>query len=153
MHIYILHFDTKLHHAEHYIGATRYLKRRLTAHAQGHAARLTHALVKEGIEWKLASVFQCAYHGFALERKLKDQKNAHRYCSICNRIPARTPLGTRLDLSLIPFPIDSATLRKLSHATTVDMPDSAILDDADGECPKGLPLGKEEMEDNGYMGF
>jgi len=101
MPVYILHFETPLHHAKHYVGFSqnkRTLKQRLEHHKHtnwtppepgekigkctGPGANFMGVVNHFGIEWKLAKVFQNADRNF--ERKLKNTNNTARYCPICN---------------------------------------------------------------------
>lgn len=80
--VYLLHFDPKLHHASHYIGfAKSSIEERVLQHQQGQGAALTKAAVAAGIELKLVRFWE---GDRALERRLKNQKNAPRLCPICN---------------------------------------------------------------------
>lgn len=84
-HIYLLHFEVKLHHASHYLGSTTDLDRRLTDHATGRGARLTQVLLELGIEWKLARLW-IARRGTNLrevERHVKRHANGRRLCPVC----------------------------------------------------------------------
>jgi predicted GIY-YIG superfamily endonuclease len=116
MYIYILHFDTKLHHAEHYVGSAANVPARLEDHAKGHGARLTQVLIEKGITWRLGAVAQChdPKHRRVCERHLKNMKKARLFCEICcgehaRRIPNTQPLllemfkGMNLSENEIPF--------------------------------------------------
>jgi predicted GIY-YIG superfamily endonuclease len=82
MTVYILHFETKLHHAQHYLGFARDLDVRLMQHANGTGARLLKAVGEAGISWRVARTWD---GGWGLERYLKRQKNGPRLCPICQR--------------------------------------------------------------------
>jgi predicted GIY-YIG superfamily endonuclease len=90
--VYLLHFDPKLHHASHYIGfAKSSIEQRVLQHQQGQGAALTKAAVAAGIELKLVRSWE---GDRALERRLKNQKNAPRLCPICNiALKTVTPLS------------------------------------------------------------
>lgn len=79
---YLIHFDTPLAHARHYLGWTTNLPMRLEAHAKGNGSRIMEVINERGIGWQLARVWP---GGRALERQLKRQKNSPRLCPICNR--------------------------------------------------------------------
>ena len=82
--VYVLHFDTPLHHAQHYIGSTTNLKERLIRHAKGQGARLTQVLVANGKGWKVGGLFQVEVgEERAAEREAKKSHNGGRYCSLC----------------------------------------------------------------------
>jgi predicted GIY-YIG superfamily endonuclease len=82
MTVYLLHFQTKLHHARHYVGYAEHVKRRLAHHRQGTGARILAACNERGIGYDLARTWDGAGRGF--ERKLKRCKNAARYCPVCS---------------------------------------------------------------------
>jgi predicted GIY-YIG superfamily endonuclease len=85
--VYLIHFDTPLHHARHYLGWTTDLEARLEAHRQGNGARLMEVITEAGITWKLARTWE---GGRELERHLKRQKNSPRFCPICQEKGARS---------------------------------------------------------------
>lgn len=84
--VYLLHFETRLHHAQHYIGWVsdrRGLARRLEEHRRGRGARIMAAIVRAGIDFHLVAI----WHGSrAFERRLKRQKNASRLCPVCRAL-------------------------------------------------------------------
>jgi hypothetical protein len=98
--VYLLHFSepiSPLHTAQHYLGWTNDLYRRLRAHEQGHGARLTQVALERGIRWRLAAIWP-GDRGY--ERLLKRRKGAPRFCPICQRLQRVSPLGVHCD---IPF--------------------------------------------------
>lgn len=118
--IYILHFHTKLSHAQHYVGCTRSPLQRLTAHANGAGSTLTRALMAEEIEWSLGSLFTCNQRRLReLERKLKDQHNTERYCGICNKLPARFYGTQHYPIEMLPWSPTSTALRRSATRETV----------------------------------
>lgn len=86
MTVYILHLDTPLHHARHYVGFSqngRTLTARIEHHRNGTArCSFTNALHRVGITFTLARVFKGADRHY--ERSLKNTKNVSYYCPICN---------------------------------------------------------------------
>ena len=88
--VYLLHFDSPLGNpanargmASHYLGYTDSLKRRLNDHKNGQGARIMAVLKEKGITWQLARTW---FNGSrAMERQLKNQKNAPRLCPICHK--------------------------------------------------------------------
>ena len=46
--VYIIHFDKKYHHCQHYIGITSDIMNRLQKHRQCGGSRLTRAVVRSG---------------------------------------------------------------------------------------------------------
>lgn len=81
MTVYLIHFNQKLHHAQHYLGSSDDLAARLDVHRNGHGARLIQVITALGISWQLARTWP---GGRQLERRLKNQKNGPRLCPICN---------------------------------------------------------------------
>ncbi len=79
--VYLIHFNTPLFHAKHYMGSTDSLKRRLAEHRSGNGSRLMEVITEKGIGWQLAKTWP---GGRAEERKLKRQKHGPRLCPICN---------------------------------------------------------------------
>ena len=86
MTVYLLHFQTKYHHAGHYLGSTNSLKKRLAEHKSGHGARLMAVVSDAGIGFELARTWD---GGRTLEKKLKQQKNGKRLCPICQKTEAQ----------------------------------------------------------------
>lgn len=84
MMVYVLHFDSPLHHARHYVGWTksgRTLKARIERHQNCQGAKIMKACVLNGITFTLARVFKKGDRNF--ERKLKKTHNTKQYCPIC----------------------------------------------------------------------
>ena len=83
-HIYLLHFDRKVHHAQHYLGwAIRgKLFARLAQHEAGNGASspLVRALLDAGGHFVLARVWEGDRF---LERRLKNRRNARHLCPVC----------------------------------------------------------------------
>jgi len=78
--IYLIHFNEKLKHSQHYLGFTEDLDSRLERHRAGNGARLMEVVTKAGIEWKLARTW---LGDRKLERKLKSRKASTRLCPLC----------------------------------------------------------------------
>ena len=87
--IYLIHFDRSLHHARHYLGATRNLHQRLEQHAHGRGARLTQEIVDLGIGWQLAAVW-ITNKLWTSEQHAKRQKHGPKYCPLCNPTTQKT---------------------------------------------------------------
>ncbi len=79
MTVYLLHFNTRLAHAGHYMGSTDSLKRRLAEHRSGNGSRLMQVIGQLGIEWQLAKTWP---GGRREERQLKRQKHGPRLCRL-----------------------------------------------------------------------
>lgn len=80
MTVYLIHLDTPLAHARHYLGCTEDLERRIKRHRSGRGARLMVAVRAAGITWQLVRTWA---GGFDLERKLKSRHQASDYCPLC----------------------------------------------------------------------
>lgn len=78
--VYLIHFEHKLHHAQHYIGYTDNVERRMKRHREGNGSKLISAITKVGIAWELVRVWE---GDRTLERKLKNRKKARDLCPIC----------------------------------------------------------------------
>ncbi len=83
MAVYLLHFETRLHHAGHYLGYAKDVQARIAEHASGHGARLTQVIAEKGITFTVARIWPRGSR--KLERQLKNQKNAPRLCPICRQ--------------------------------------------------------------------
>jgi predicted GIY-YIG superfamily endonuclease len=80
--VYLIHFQTKLHHAQHYLGfVERNLSRRIKKHQSGSGAKLLAALNRAGIAWDVVRVWQDGDRHF--ERTLKNRKKARCLCPVC----------------------------------------------------------------------
>lgn len=89
MAVYLLHLDKPLGNpekahgqAQHYIGYCRgSVEDRIAKHRNGNGAKLTAAAAENGIEMIVVRTWS---GGRDFERHLKAQKNAKRFCPICN---------------------------------------------------------------------
>ena len=80
--VYLIHFQTRLHHAGHYIGFTDNLQARIQQHSSGQGARLLQVLNEKEIPWNVVRIWPEGTKG--LESELKHQKHGPRLCPICN---------------------------------------------------------------------
>lgn len=82
--VYLIHFSTHFHHAQHYIGFVEKgnLKRRMTHHRNGSGANLMKHVSNAGIDWQVARTWKDGDRDF--ERRLKKCKKPFRFCPICN---------------------------------------------------------------------
>ena len=85
--VYLLHFEQSIGsptnpkgRANHYIGWTTDLDKRLHQHRRGWSACIVKAFKKAGIKFVLAATWE---GDRALERSLKNKKHASRFCPIC----------------------------------------------------------------------
>lgn len=81
--VYVIHFDTPLHHAQHYVGSSDNIERRLMEHAKGNGARLLQVLREKAIGWKVTLTIETDTPR-ELERQIKRQKNGRKMCPMCN---------------------------------------------------------------------
>jgi predicted GIY-YIG superfamily endonuclease len=83
--LYLIHADEKLHHAQHYLGFTTNLGRRLDDHilGAGRGARLVEVYNQAGIHWRVVRVWPKGTR--TDERRLKNQKHGPRLCPVCNQ--------------------------------------------------------------------
>ena len=86
--VYLIHFarplgdlDNPRGQAQHYMGWTGDLTTRLQAHRTGNGSAIMAAVAREGIGWRCVRTWA---GGRDLERQLKRQHNAPRFCPICN---------------------------------------------------------------------
>jgi len=80
--VYLIHFQTKLHHAEHYLGFVEHnLPQRLKKHKAGTGAKLLAALNRAGIAWDVVRVWKDGDRHF--ERQLKNRKKSRCLCPVC----------------------------------------------------------------------
>lgn len=82
--IYLLHFDSPLSHARHYLGfCTAYerLDSRFEYHAKGNGSRLLAAVQERGITWRLARLWRGTRND---ERAFKNLHAAKKYCPLCS---------------------------------------------------------------------
>lgn len=85
--VYLLHFDEPIspfHTTRHYIGFADNVASRIESHINGNskAARLTQVAKERGINFRLVRVWEYQRRDF--ERKLKNRKNAPKFCPCCN---------------------------------------------------------------------
>jgi len=83
MSVYILHFNEKFYHAQHYVGCTENMQRRTREHLHCYpcGSNLVRAVIKKGIEVVVAKVYPDGDR--ALEKKIKATKNTSKLCPIC----------------------------------------------------------------------
>lgn len=79
--IYIIHFDQKYKHAQHYIGFSDDPVKRSVRHKKSNGSKLLRAVKKAGISFRVVRIIEGDRHA---ERKLKNQNNSRRFCPVCN---------------------------------------------------------------------
>ena len=80
--LYLIHFEAKYEHAQHYLGLSNDLQRRLEEHHIGQGNALMKAVTLAGIPWSVVRTWNDSDR--MEERRLKNQKNAWRLCPVCN---------------------------------------------------------------------
>ena len=79
--VYLLHFQEPLHHAQHYLGSTSDLFKRLRQHWTGKSrVCIVNAFIKKQIPFVLAQTWQGDKR---VERHLKERHNNKKLCPIC----------------------------------------------------------------------
>lgn len=79
--IYLIHFDKKLHHSQHYLGfAEDNIEARFDQHCKGNGAKILRRCNELGIEYKIVATFEGDRN---MERKMKNGKNLKQYCPHC----------------------------------------------------------------------
>ena len=82
--IYLIHFDKKLHHSQHYLGfAEDSIEARFDQHCKGNGAKILRRCNEWGIEYKIVAIFEGDRN---LERKMKNGKNLKKYCPHCKEL-------------------------------------------------------------------
>lgn len=115
--VYVLHFDSPLAHARHYIGCTMDPRARLIAHAQGRTAAIMRAVKSECITFRLGALGTTHKAGMRrIERQVKDWHQGEQFCAACRGEGARALPGTTpYPLEVLPFPLTSPELAALTE--------------------------------------
>lgn len=83
--VYLIHFQEKLHHAQHYIGfvagGNKALENRWLQHVNNCGAKILRACNLVGIEYEIVKVWRKGDRSF--ERWLKKKKKARCMCPVC----------------------------------------------------------------------
>ena len=80
--LYLIHFAARYEHAQHYLGLSNDVPRRVEEHRSGQGSPLMKAVTQADIPWDVVRTWKDADR--ILERRLKNQKNAWRLCPVCN---------------------------------------------------------------------
>jgi predicted GIY-YIG superfamily endonuclease len=82
--VYLIHFEKKFKHAQHYIGFCKdgNLKKRIKRHRKGDGAKLLRAVSLAGIEYNIVRVWDDGTQDF--ERRMKKTHHRELFCPICN---------------------------------------------------------------------
>lgn len=124
--VYILHFNRPHHHARHYTGCCTDLYGRMERHAHGQGACLTKALLGLGIGWTLGGLYCVSADTMRkVERRIKNNKNAARFCELCSpEGNARVHGAEAYDIGLIDFSTRYPHLEDLDNGIRVrELPD------------------------------
>lgn len=82
--VYLIHFDQKLAHAQHYLGSAVNVEARIAHHRHGSGAKILKAANEAGIDWSVVKTWKTRDgSGRQLERQLKNRKNAPKLCPVC----------------------------------------------------------------------
>ncbi len=81
--VYLIHLETPIAHSRHYLGWTRFLKKRINHHRNGTGARFLAEAVRRGIGFEVVRKWKNTDGNF--ERKLKNRKNAPKLCPVCRK--------------------------------------------------------------------
>lgn len=83
---YLIHFEQKHRHAQHYIGCSEHIAWRIQRHLNNTGAALLRHLNRLGIGWNVVRVWEtkCESERYSLEKQLKSRKKAAELCPICN---------------------------------------------------------------------
>jgi hypothetical protein len=84
--VYLIHFDTPVAHAQHYVGyvngdGPNDLARRIDRHAASNGARLLAVCNARLIPWRVVRVWRNVDRRF--ERQIKRAKSTRAYCPVC----------------------------------------------------------------------
>lgn len=84
MAVYLLHFERKIAHAQHYLGYAKRVDERIARHRAGNGARLVAEFTSRGIGFVVARIWPDGTRQF--ERSLKSvRKNSRRLCPECKK--------------------------------------------------------------------
>ncbi len=155
--IYLLHFTQPYRHAQHYLGFTEDLDRRLQQHRSGRGSPLVAAAINAGTHFELAATWTGDRRE---ERRLHRYKNSGaRLCPICraerqrrvSSVPAYSAdklvlevlaeRGEALTLSAI-----TALLRRRGHLRVASLHSAPRAARHPGPCPQRLPARRDRMD-------
>jgi predicted GIY-YIG superfamily endonuclease len=78
--VYLIHFEKKYYHAQHYIGWARNVEKRMVHHRNGSGSKLLAHLNKIGIKWEVVMTKKGTGDE---ERRMKKCKKARSFCPVC----------------------------------------------------------------------
>ena len=97
---YLLHFEGDVHGAQHYLGWSVHIARRIRQHLSGKGARLVRKALRAGISVELVRVWQTDDNKY--ERLLKKRGHPKRYCPRCGLKPEQAPDEVLQNLQRVP---------------------------------------------------
>ena len=80
--LYLIHFECKYEHAQHYLGLSNNVERRLEEHRCGQGNPLMKAVTAAGIPWQLVRTWTDADRMH--EVQLKSRHKSWKLCPVCN---------------------------------------------------------------------
>ena len=80
--LYLIHFEAKYEHAQHYLGISNDLSRRMEEHRSGQGNPLMKAVTEAGIPWEVVRTWPDADR--MQEVQFKSRHNSPKLCPICN---------------------------------------------------------------------
>ena len=83
--VYLIHFEEKFKHAQHYLGfvdgGREQLENRATTHLKNQGSKLLKAVNLAGIKWSVVRIWEEGDRNF--ERSLKNRKKTSSLCPVC----------------------------------------------------------------------
>ena len=80
--VYLIHFESRLHGAQHYLGFSTNIPQRVKAHKAGRGAPLLAAVSKLGIGWRVVRIWRRKDGYF--EQALKRRFALRDLCPACS---------------------------------------------------------------------
>jgi hypothetical protein len=97
--VYLIHFEKKFKHAQHYIGfaeSESTFKQRIKHHLAGRGSKLLRYVNEAGIKWEVVFTWPDGDRNF--ERKLKNSNNGPRFCPVCAALKNKVPSTNQTNL-------------------------------------------------------
>ena len=79
--VYLIHLESPIEHAQHYLGFTEDFERRLSEHKRRTGAAFLAEAVRRGIDFEAVRFWENKTR--ADERLLKNRRNARQFCPKC----------------------------------------------------------------------
>lgn len=114
---YLIHADSPLHHAQHYIGYSDCIASRIEDHKKSKGSRLVAAFNRSGISWSVVRIWPSQDRSF--ERKLHRGKNSGKWlCPIC-REHMHLKVVTTIKEPVAQFGMLRLTMKDIERVTPV----------------------------------